>query len=535
MMDLVTLLTTLMLMGSPSLGAQPALTAFQGGTGTTTPSGILYGDESIRLKTVGIGQGLSFTGGTLIATLAGSDWIQDTTYNELSLTPSTTIPVWFKDSLYASSTAFFSDRATFYERVGVGIDPSDTFEVVGSIFFNRGNADNDWRWAGTTDSSAFWADAGLNAISIGKSANAPIADHGKLQVHTDYDGVAFGFRRSGGTNNPGLFILSNESDNLTEIRASGTVVGDMAFALGANEYMRIVKTSTAGDVILGGTTSATADTILSQDGSAVFNEQGNSSTFRVEASGVSDAFQVNGADGVITLGELTVGFVKSDASGVLSEQATIDISDDTNLAVTAPITLTGDTIGLDQSAVDHGSLAGLSDDDHTQYLLLAGRSGGQTAIGGTASGNDLTLQSTSNATKGSIFFGAAQASEYDETNERFGFNQTSPTATADINGIVRLRKQAETTSAGANTITPTHSYIEITPSGGTPNAVTLGEGSAQEGDTLTIVVVSGVQTVSMSDTAGVQEMAGNFSMGIWDSISFIYVGDRWVENRRSNN
>jgi hypothetical protein len=54
---------------------------------------------------------------------------------------------------------------------------------------------------------------------------------------------------------------------------------------------------------------------------------------------------------------------------------------------------------------DHGGQDGLSDDDHTQYALLAGRSGGQTLIGGTASGNDLTLQSTSNATRGSIYFG----------------------------------------------------------------------------------------------------------------------------------
>jgi len=49
---------------------------------------------------------------------------------------------------------------------------------------------------------------------------------------------------------------------------------------------------------------------------------------------------------------------------------------------------------------DHGLLAGLGDDDHAQYALLAGRAGGQTLIGGTAAGEDLTLQSTSNATRG---------------------------------------------------------------------------------------------------------------------------------------
>lgn len=46
------------------------------------------------------------------------------------------------------------------------------------------------------------------------------------------------------------------------------------------------------------------------------------------------------------------------------------------------------------NTLDHGSaLTGLGDDDHTQYALLAGRSGGQTAIGGTAANESLTLKS----------------------------------------------------------------------------------------------------------------------------------------------
>jgi hypothetical protein len=55
------------------------------------------------------------------------------------------------------------------------------------------------------------------------------------------------------------------------------------------------------------------------------------------------------------------------------------------------------------AAIDHGAdLSGLADDDHTQYALLAGRSGGQTLIGGTASGNNLDLQSTSDSTRGLV-------------------------------------------------------------------------------------------------------------------------------------
>jgi hypothetical protein len=41
--------------------------------------------------------------------------------------------------------------------------------------------------------------------------------------------------------------------------------------------------------------------------------------------------------------------------------------------------------------LDHGTLAGIADDDHTQYAKLAGRSGGQTLQGGTADNDDLNL------------------------------------------------------------------------------------------------------------------------------------------------
>lgn len=63
------------------------------------------------------------------------------------------------------------------------------------------------------------------------------------------------------------------------------------------------------------------------------------------------------------------------------------------------------TVDVDQTQLDHGSIGGLSDDDHTQYLRLNGRSGGQVAYGGTAAGDDLDLSSTSDATKGDVYLG----------------------------------------------------------------------------------------------------------------------------------
>jgi hypothetical protein len=65
-----------------------------------------------------------------------------------------------------------------------------------------------------------------------------------------------------------------------------------------------------------------------------------------------------------------------------------------------------------------------------------GLSGGQSVIGGTGSGDDLTLRSTSHATKGSILIGT---SVYDEVNNRLGIGGTPNTkihiATPVENGI----------------------------------------------------------------------------------------------------
>ena len=90
---------------------------------------------------------------------------------------------------------------------------------------------------------------------------------------------------------------------------------------------------------------------------------------------------------------------------------------------------------LAQTYVDHGSVSGLADDDHSQYALLAGRAGGQTLRGGTASGNDLTLQSTSHGTKGHILFGA---SGYDEVNDRLGIGTTTPRQKLEVAGALVL-------------------------------------------------------------------------------------------------
>lgn len=69
------------------------------------------------------------------------------------------------------------------------------------------------------------------------------------------------------------------------------------------------------------------------------------------------------------------------------------------------------------------------------YALLAGRAGGQTLNGDTASGGNLVLSSTAHATKGKIQIGT---SAYDEANNRLGIATSSPSYPLDVVGAARF-------------------------------------------------------------------------------------------------
>jgi hypothetical protein len=65
---------------------------------------------------------------------------------------------------------------------------------------------------------------------------------------------------------------------------------------------------------------------------------------------------------------------------------------------------------LTGNAVDHGSVSGLLDDDHTQYALLAGRSGGQTLIGSTLTSQGISITANSADNTGKVTVTGTDAS-----------------------------------------------------------------------------------------------------------------------------
>ena len=78
----------------------------------------------------------------------------------------------------------------------------------------------------------------------------------------------------------------------------------------------------------------------------------------------------------------------------------LNIGSFTHVAIDAHIN--DGSIHFTEGSIDHGSIGGLAGDDHLQYLLLAGRAGGQVAFGGTAATERLTLRGSTNADLGVI-------------------------------------------------------------------------------------------------------------------------------------
>lgn len=98
----------------------------QGGTGTTSPSGILYGDNgsTTHLNTVSIGTGLTFSGGTLSSTGGGGiiDPFTHTTNFGVSVSATST-PIWDMAGLMASSTSYLASTTVFTEA-------ADGFQII---------------------------------------------------------------------------------------------------------------------------------------------------------------------------------------------------------------------------------------------------------------------------------------------------------------------------------------------------------------------------------------------------------------------
>lgn len=170
---------------------------------------------------------------------------------------------------------------------------------------------------------------------------------------------------------------------------------------------------------------------------------------------------------------------------------------------------------------DHGTLDGLSDDDHSQYALLAGRSGGQTLIGGTASGNNLTLQSTSHATKGKIILGT---SAYDEVNNRLGIGTTTPSTRLDVAGGIRATSATIDAAVSTQGVYSFYQRELSTALNTLQIAFTRGAGTTQFGAVSMIALMSGRVSTTTYKGAVLINIQSRFSSTMVDSTADLMAG-----------
>ena len=130
----------------------------------------------------------------------------------------------------------------------------------------------------------------------------------------------------------------------------------------------------------------------------------------------------------LTLGTSGTDLSSSVATGTTTPVITLNVPTASALNRGALSSTDWSTFNSKESALTFST--GLTRSTNTITANLStGIAGGQSVIGGTASGNNLTLSSTSHATKGKLLFGT---SAYDEVNNRLGIGTTAPDYPLDV-------------------------------------------------------------------------------------------------------
>jgi hypothetical protein len=201
--------------------------------------------------------------------------------------------------------------------------------------------------------------------------------------------------------------ITNTNGNLI-LQANGTGVIDLQNSL-----------TTLGQVVTGVmsiTGQLNADN-LRLDGNVISSTDLNGNiTLTPNGAGVVETSSIlqPAASATIDLGAAAKRFKDIYLSGGVSDgttsiaQSVLQSLRDINVSVSSGMSLFWNgskwVPSIPDTEIVHNTLSGLTTGDagHTQFVALAGRSGGQIVQGGTASSEHLTFESTSNATKGKI-------------------------------------------------------------------------------------------------------------------------------------
>ena len=305
---------------------------------------------------------------------------------------------WSSSSVLAANAALTSTRIPFSDTNGLPVDSSSlTFDNTNFALTVKSNASVTRGFI-----SEHYQTGGQGPTLVGRRANGTIASpSATLSGDVLLDINAQGWVSSAFTTGRGL-IRMLAAENFTG-SAQGSEIGLFTTPIGSTTIAERFRIGPSGQLGIGGATYGTAGYIFKSGGASA------APTWTAPA-------------------DVTAGSTKITLGGTPTGASLVAFSIDVN-----------------QANLDHGSIGGLSDDDHTGYAFLAGRSGGQSLIGGTGSGDDITLQSTSNATRGDIITDCADITMVAGSRLRM----------ASQNRFRFLNSMARLTKSAAQTITTT--------------------------------------------------------------------------------
>lgn len=227
--------------------------------------------------------------------------------------------------------------------------------------------------------SQYSADAQFANLGGAKSRSGTIGTQSAVQLDDGIvqiaafgsDGSSFGSAQAA--------IQINAAENWTG-SAKGTYIKFANCPTGSTTTAERFRMGPAGQWGIGGATYGTANNIYKSGGASAAPSWGTVNILDSDSHGDT-------LTGTVVRGDLIVGnstpkwgrFAKG-ASGTILQMGA------------------NDPAWVALSTISHASWGSQLADDHTQYALLAGRSGGQTLAGGTAAGDDIGVYGTTNAT-----------------------------------------------------------------------------------------------------------------------------------------
>lgn len=239
--------------------------------------------------------------------------------------------------------------------------------------------------------------------------------------------ISFGTNNLNTSGNITGGILTGTSLDVDNVNINGNTVsitntnGNLILTANGTGIIDLQKNVTSLDITATGTVIVTgqlnADNLRLDANVLSATNTNGSVTIQPNGTGIVEVTSsvLPNADATNAIGSASLRFTSLFLSGSIGDgttsvsQATLQSLRDINVGVGVGFALFWDgskwAASLPDTEITHSSLSGLTTGDagHTQFVVLAGRAGGQDVQGGTAASENLTLESTAHATKGSVF------------------------------------------------------------------------------------------------------------------------------------